>query len=469
MRKRITCALLVLLLLALAGGTALADSSYPSVTCYPVNVPYGNYWIELPREWQAMKAYEGNPNTVIMTDDGQYVIIAHQPKDMDESMREAYGDLWEEGRLIMDGATPMYSKPLHTRTLCDVPATLVDMVGQDYEMVWLDDMGDLYFIMYPVGDEEYTGLINDLVVSFRIINPKTPPVCNEADYTSRELADGTVEITGYTGTSERLRVPDTIGGKPVTRLGDRAFYEQAVRYVELPDSIREIGEYVFAGNLRLGEVVLPQGLQALPIGTFESCARLDTISIPDSVRSIGSYCFWANYYLERLRLPASLMELGDFNFCLESWFEGFELDESCPGFKVEDGGAVLLSKDGKRLVRYAPWQEREAYAVPDGVEVIAPMSFGYASNLTEITLPDGLLEIYGDAFMAVSKLERLVIPDSVEKLGTVDNGAYTTLEGEAVAMDSTNIALNSVVIVGKPGGVAEAYAKKFGHPFEAME
>ena len=44
------------------------------------------------------------------------------------------------------------------------------------------------------------------------------------DYTYEVLDDGTVEITGYTGTASSISIPGTIGGKKVTSIGEGAFW-----------------------------------------------------------------------------------------------------------------------------------------------------------------------------------------------------------------------------------------------------
>ena len=41
----------------------------------------------------------------------------------------------------------------------------------------------------------------------------------EADFTVSTLSDGTLEITGYSGTDANVVVPASIGGVPVTQIG----------------------------------------------------------------------------------------------------------------------------------------------------------------------------------------------------------------------------------------------------------
>ncbi len=89
-------------------------------------------------------------------------------------------------------------------------------------------------------------------------------------------------------------------------------------------------------------------------------------------------------------------------------------------FKVIDN--VLFSKDGRELI-YCPPNRRGDYSVPDGTVKIVGKAF-YYSSLHEVTIPESVKDIAGDAF------------------------------------DESGIA-----ICGKTGGYADSYATKNGVPF----
>ena len=46
------------------------------------------------------------------------------------------------------------------------------------------------------------------------------------DYSYKELGDGTVEITKYSGNYTILNIPSTLGGKQVTSIGSDAFSDR---------------------------------------------------------------------------------------------------------------------------------------------------------------------------------------------------------------------------------------------------
>lgn len=89
------------------------------------------------------------------------------------------------------------------------------------------------------------------------------------DYSYKVLDNGTVEITSYSGSEEKVDIPAEIDGKSVTSIGSWAFGDcKSLTSVTIPDSVTEIGYSAFSG-----------------------CSSLTSITIPDSVTSIGDYAF----------------------------------------------------------------------------------------------------------------------------------------------------------------------------------
>jgi hypothetical protein len=69
-------------------------------------------------------------------------------------------------------------------------------------------------------------------------------------------SDGTgIIIKGYNGASANVVVPATLGGKPIVEIAARAFENNTTLVsIDLPDSIRVIGERAFAGCTNLREM-----------------------------------------------------------------------------------------------------------------------------------------------------------------------------------------------------------------------
>ncbi len=63
---------------------------------------------------------------------------------------------------------------------------------------------------------------------------------SESDYVYRPAAGG-VEITKYTGGAGAIAIPETLGGQPVVRIGEVAFFNKQLTSVVIPDSVIGIG------------------------------------------------------------------------------------------------------------------------------------------------------------------------------------------------------------------------------------
>jgi hypothetical protein len=101
-----------------------------------------------------------------------------------------------------------------------------------------------------------------------------------------------VNITGYTGTSKVVTIPSVIEGKPVTRIGFQAFYNQQLTSVKIPDSVTYINQQAFRSN-QLTSIIIPNNVTTIDMSAF-SFNKLTSVNIPDSVTTIGEYAFTAN-------------------------------------------------------------------------------------------------------------------------------------------------------------------------------
>ena len=98
-------------------------------------------------------------------------------------------------------------------------------------------------------------------------------------------------VTQYTGHAENVVIPAFFLGKPVTILFDKLFAgHPEIRSVSIPDSVTDLGEFVFDGCLNLRRIALPPGLMYLWGYTFCRCG-LEEIRLPDPIKIIPSYAF----------------------------------------------------------------------------------------------------------------------------------------------------------------------------------
>ena len=202
------------------------------------------------------------------------------------------------------------------------------------------------------------------------------PALESEGFRWRVLEDGTAEILKYTGGELRLILPETLDGRPVTSIGEEAFYNY---------------KYDMSG-----------------------------ITIPASVTHIGSGAFSLTD-LKEIKIPAGVVSMGDnpFGYCIS--LETITVAEGNPAFYVQDG--VLFCSEDRSLVCFPNMladpedEEEHTYTVPAGTEIIRGDAFGGVEGLSEIFLPDSLRAIGSQAFGFCFGLNGIIIPDSVTEIG----------------------------------------------------
>lgn len=426
MKKRLISLILAVLMLLSCAVAEEADN-VPLMAYYECfAVPLGeNALFEIPNEWgyQTSDAADVPPMTSLLTDQNQMVMAMKLPADWEATdASDALGiqSFMVEGTALMLGLTTPQSTRLQEMTINDMPAVLVSMNGQGFDILWVGDSGDLYFFLFPNDDDALVQQMISVAQSLCVFHRKGEQVNPSSDF-AYTADGGEVTITEYIGTSEHVLIPDTIDGLPVTALGHRAFYEKTVTTVVVPDSVTEIGAACFSGDNYLVSLKLPDGLKRLPPASLESCMRLYDFDLPQGLEKIYSSVFEFNYYLTHLTLPSSLTEIEQLNFIGLYGLQSLTLAEDNAAFKLDETNGLLMTADGTRLLHcFSDIVPAEEIILAEGVKIVDPFAFHYDYDVKRIVLPEGVETIGAMAFAMCPNLTEIVIPASVTDIGVMD-------------------------------------------------
>ena len=265
-----------------------------------------------------------------------------------------------------------------------------------------------------------------------------------------DAEDGGATVWAAFDAGTEARIPETLGGVPVTAIGEEAFAGcSALTTLTIPNGVTNIGtnalsgctgletlcaptwwegsdmlesagvpsgcrvvygntevvggvewtfyttngQAVVTGGPTKGVVDIPSMLGGCPVigignYTFDGCLGLTSITIPDSVTEIGMEAFGGCIGLTNLTIPNSVTSIGSVAFC------------GCNGLT--------------------------SVTIPGSVTYIGEDAFSCCMGLTNLTFQDGLVHIGYRAFYGCDGLTSVTIPASVTEL---DPGAFRNCRG----------------------------------------
>ena len=215
---------------------------------------------------------------------------------------------------------------------------------------------------------------------------------------------------------------------------------------DIENSVRIVDEVAFSADMTrliafplpnklIKSCAIPQGVTIIGLKAFEGCTQVLEVIIPNSVTTIEDEAFYCSYQIKTLSIPDSVTHIGDgaismmrintihipinvritggyFISCPE--LLTITLGENHPHYSIVDN--VLFSHDKKKLLRYPPARLDTKYVVPDGVELIGPYAFSDCCQLTEIIIPESVVEIWEDAFQG-SGIKSFHFPKNIRFIG----------------------------------------------------
>ena len=193
-------------------------------------------------------------------------------------------------------------------------------------------------------------------------------------------------------------LPDT-----VTEIGYNAFENSGLFTIKLPEKLKKIQSYAFAGCGNLSSIIIPGTVTSIESSVFSGCSALTTVRIPESVTEMGESVFKNCSSLYDVNLSSSCVNIK------KSMFEGCSsLEKITFPDKVTtiEASAFLDCTALKEIV----WSK--------ALTAIEGSAFKNCSSLTEIAVPETVTSLGNQAFSNCDALTTITIPDSVTSFGT---------------------------------------------------
>jgi hypothetical protein len=227
--------------------------------------------------------------------------------------------------------------------------------------------------------------------------------------------NGTITITGYTGSGSVVAIPNTINGVPVTTIDTNALESSSLASVLIPNSVTNIGDYA-----------------------FYNCSSLMAIYFQGNAPSLdGSHIFSGDSNVTVYYLPGTTGWGSMFSgLSTVAWVQFTYTTNNgtitITGY-IANGGAVIIPStisglpvtSINNLVFYDHYY-LTSVIIANSITNIGPIAFNGCSSMTNVTIGTGVTSIGNSAFDGCASLTSVIIPGNVTSIGT---NAFTGCTG----------------------------------------
>lgn len=232
-----------------------------------------------------------------------------------------------------------------------------------------------------------------------------------SDFTYTSSTSG-VTITGYTGTSPIVKVPEQINGQTVVSIASSAFANNTnIRSINIPDTVENIAEGAFKGCSSLESMTIPfVGISKTASKSYQLLfGRIFGMSSYNGGVATEQYYASQKEYRTTHYIPSSLKSVtvtgGKLSY--GAFYNCTNLSNVTIGSGVTSiGNSAFYGCTGLTSI-----------TIPDSVTSIGDSAFEKCTSLTSVTISDSVTTIPSYAFSYCSGLTSITIPDSVTSIG----------------------------------------------------
>ena len=194
-------------------------------------------------------------------------------------------------------------------------------------------------------------------------------------------------VEGISEINNEVVIPSRVNDIDVIEIGDGVFANNLfIKKLVIPESVKSLGNKMCYGAKNLEEVVLPNNLTVIPDYAFENCSSLTNINIPTSLVQIRANAF-SQTALKEFIAPESLKEI---------WLYAFKDAKELTKVELKN-----VTEIGDMV--FENCEKLESIVIPETLEEIGASVFGGCSSLQDIDLPNKPLVLdhntfYGSAY-----------------------------------------------------------------------
>lgn len=179
--------------------------------------------------------------------------------------------------------------------------------------------------------------------------------------------------------------------------------QKPVEKIVVPGSVREIPNGVFYGA-NIKAVTIGEGVEKIGKSVFGLCERLTCITLPQTMKHVDNAAFYGCACLTDIVFQDNVIL-------------GRDVFRGTGYYDISDNWDGNFLYVGTHLVDKQYMNEQKTYQIKDGTRSISGDMFCSNENVTNITLPEGVMHIGIRCFWACENLTSVIVPDSVISIG----------------------------------------------------
>ncbi|MBU3850134.1 MAG: leucine-rich repeat domain-containing protein [Candidatus Treponema excrementipullorum] len=293
-------------------------------------------------------------------------------------------------------------------------------------------------ITYSLLPKRYTVVLRDL--SGGLIDYNETVILKQNQVTKIELKDKrnryvqqAVSDVGYRIINNG-RGLEIFGNGEISKqlwVADNAISISDIESVVIRNGITAINDEIFSGYRNLSYVELPESLVEIGTRAFYNCINLSSVILPDFLNVIKSEAFYGCRTLESIVISVGVQEIGSGAFSRCENLKEITVNEENANYKSMDG--VLYSNNISELVLYPMEKKEEKFSVPESVKQIHMEAFYGQKHLKEITIGQNVWNIGKNAFSFSKMLENIVVETGNKWFQSVDGILYNYSKSRLIA------------------------------------
>ena len=276
-----------------------------------------------------------------------------------------------------------------------------------------------------------------------------------------------------------LDIPAEVDGYPVTELRGCFANTSSLKKVTIPDSVTKIDDSTFSGCYNLSEITMSANTEHIGSSAFYNCSSLISIKLPEGLEYIGGNAFYGCNSLVSIEMPDSVATLGDSAFTRCGALKSVTLSKNITriGMSVFNScsslESIYLSDNVTYIGQYAfayctSLKELRLPENSDGV-FLNSYSFYNCSDLTEITVPGCIGNIYNYAFASCYSLSKVVLEEGIYQISSNAFNGCSSLNTLAIPESATIISSSAVpqscVLIVYEGSYGQSFAEEYNYMY----